>query len=169
MNTQQENVIQISQLDQRCPEKRSACQVKWFVVLFGESADGFGFALVVLQGTEIHELQAHPLLRQHHLNGIVFGHAKNCAKSFVTSHDGIQGLFQRLRIKSTGQTDCERGVIERAVRLELIQEPQSLLSKGERRVSVPGYRKERRKLTSQLLLKAFFYPRRKRRNRRRLK
>jgi len=50
----------------------------------------------------------------------------------VAGHDGIEHPLQRFHIEDTLHPHCLGDVVEGAVRLELFQEPQSLLGKRKR-------------------------------------
>src|SRR5579862_4441385 len=65
------------------------------------------------------------------LFGLIVDDRERCPQRFMTPHELIQTPLQGGQVQRAGQPLRTRNVIERGSRLELIQEPEPLLSEGE--------------------------------------
>ncbi len=64
------------------------------------------------------------------LNGLSVHGGESGAQGLVPANDFIDAILQSLNIQRTFEANRRRDIIKRTIRLELIQEPQPLLSKG---------------------------------------
>ena len=69
-------------------------------------------------------------------------------KDFMAFHDFVETLPQCHQVERSIETDGGGKIIDGAARVELIDEPQSLLSKGERQFSVSRNRHNGRRMQS---------------------
>ena len=53
----------------------------------------------------------------------------------VAPHDLIEALLQRCRLERAGEAHGGGNVVDNATRLELVEEPQPLLGKGQRQLA----------------------------------
>src|SRR5690349_24584276 len=77
------------------------------------------------------------------LHGLCVDRWKTRAQSFVSPDDFIQRSLHRINLQTTTQSHSDGNVVERAARLQLMKEPETLLRKRERESFIardPNYR-----------------------------
>src|SRR5438105_3746595 len=63
----------------------------------------------------------------------------------MPAHHFLEGELEGRYIEGPGQAQGRGDVVEGTAGLELVEEPESLLSEGEGKLAIPGYRLNRRR------------------------
>src|SRR5262249_42349317 len=136
VHTQQKDMILLCQTQEGGAEQRSSLQVERTLSLFGHRTTSRSPPILGRQTLPILHGKDHLCCVSNHLYRLVLMQREGRPQHLVTTHDLAQALLQRCLVQSASQPQCARNVVEAAARLQLIQEPQTLLSKRQRQRSL---------------------------------
>jgi hypothetical protein len=132
MKIQHQDVPVIGEPDDHSPEERPPLQVEGPVGLFVHQPlrlpvrfPGIGFA-------QVHDLQLQRTVLVHDEVRSPRAGPECRSKGFMAPNDPIQGPFEGRDVNRPLQADGARHVVRRVLGIQLVDEPQSLLSKGQR-------------------------------------
>src|SRR5579864_4713883 len=120
-------------VEQSCPQKRALLKVKGTVGFLAKNIVDFYLLLIVLKMVEIDEMHVNRLGGRNDLHWLPIMEIKRSPECLMPLHNSIEGPFQRCIVEIPFEGDRRGQVIDRTSRLELVEEPQSLLGKGKRR------------------------------------
>ena len=116
-------------LNQCGSEQRSLCQIKWRLSLQPGNRFDLTFPIIFWDASQIDLLERNSHLRMDNLIGSAALRMESGSQRFMPKYHFVQALFQRIDIEVTLESNRFGNVVERAVGLQLIEEPQSLLGK----------------------------------------
>src|SRR5678815_5394035 len=85
------------------------------------------------RGRQVNQRYGHLRRGCDYLHGLPLIQLIRRAEHFMSHEDFLKTALQRSQIQATGEMNGLREIVERSLRLELVQEPKSLLGEGERR------------------------------------
>ena len=71
-------------------------------------------------------------------DGLVAFQGEDGAQAFVTGDNAVEGPFQRGQVQGAAHVQGQGDIVEAAVGIELLQEPEALLGGGQRRCGSSG-------------------------------
>src|SRR2546421_8677027 len=96
--------------------------------------------------------------RMDHLHWVPSSFLKGRAQAFVPTHQHLETLLQGLDVEIPQQTQCSGNEVGDVVWLQLVQEPQALLRKGEGDLLWTCHGHQRRDLSPLVLAQRLLYP-----------
>jgi len=141
---QQEHVLGSACPQQADPKQRTCRQIKGTLRLGDRPAADLLLPLRFRYCVQIHYLERHKKRLGDPLHRAPVHRRKRGPQRLVPAHDLVQAGPQRRHIQRSGDPDRSRHVVEGAARLQLVQEPQPLLSEGKRQIFGPLHRLQRR-------------------------
>ncbi|MNV10776.1 hypothetical protein D3C71_1013160 [compost metagenome] len=130
------------------PQQRTVAQVEWPGDLLAGQLLRFDVRRRSMP--QVAGLEAQRQLSVHPLPGLAVFFVKGGAQHGMTLHQGFEGSAQGVEVQFAAQAQGTRHVVHRTVRLQVPQEPQALLGKGQRLAFARGIRHQRRALTAVL-------------------
>ena len=103
---------------------------------FGHNAFYLFFALIFGQTAQIGQRNVYFKRFVNNLHRLAVFIVESGAQRFVTANDVIQTFFKNIHFKRPDDAVGFGQIVKRAVRLQLLQKPQTLLSKGERQLLI---------------------------------
>ncbi|MFT3764378.1 MAG: hypothetical protein QM820_02475 [Minicystis sp.] len=134
MEREEEDVLLLADHQEARADERTNREIEWAPRLFAGLLAGVLLALGDAQVGPAHHRKAEVHLRMNDLHRAAIDRLERRAQHLVPAHDLAQSLFERLDVEPARQTEHGRHVVERAVRLELVEEPEALLREGEHQV-----------------------------------
>src|SRR5262249_27227239 len=119
--------------------------------LFRRTPLRFVLALVLRNQRKIEQGQLEYERGSNRLHGLCIDGWKTCAQTFMPSDDFIQRSLHRIDLQTTTESHGDGNVVERAGRLQLMKEPETLLRKRERESFVARDTNYRRSLFARLV------------------
>ncbi len=148
VHAQQQYVFGGRQPQHRGAQQRTRCQIEGAQGIFGGKSPGPGLALLGWQRAQVHHL--HGLYRGgvDDLPRLVAFGLEGGAQRFMTEHQRLEGTLECRQLECALQSQSGGDVVGGGARLELVDEPEALLSEGERqhagaRNGAHGWRLER--------------------------
>ncbi len=92
---------------------------------------GFGVARGGVQGAQVDDGQRQSDIGLDALDGLPFVHGEVGAKHLVPLNQRVEGLAQGLRVEIAGELESPGDVEGGSARIELVEEPETLLGEGE--------------------------------------
>ncbi|OEZ49779.1 hypothetical protein DUGA6_62640 [Duganella sp. HH105] len=132
MHRQQHDVLRVAQTQQARADQWAGGQVERCLRLVLYQPLRLGIALRMRQVRQIGRLQHQLQCRCDHLHRRAVHAGKAGTQGFVAAHDLVQRALQRRHVELSVQADRRRNIVERAARLELVEEPQALLRERQR-------------------------------------
>src|SRR5579859_362476 len=121
--------------EQRRPKERALLQIKGTSGFLAKNILGFCLLLMMAKMAKINETHANRLSGRNDLHRLPITEIKRSSERLMPLHNNIEGPFQRRDVEVPLEGDRRCQVVYRTARLELVEEPQSLLGKGKRRRS----------------------------------
>src|SRR5712691_1297140 len=111
-------------------------QVERALGRLGDQSFHLGFPLTLREASQIYSGYMHRQALSNVLNWTTIYYRKAGAQGFVAMHQFVEAALQGFHVEPPHDTDgCWNGIGSSA-RLQLLEEPESLLSKGQRQVDV---------------------------------
>ena len=107
-------------------------QIEWSFCLFADKVVDVGVASVGRNAAYIAKDETHRTRRGNDLCGLALNSVKLRPQHFMPPDDFIETVFHCCDVKIAFQAQCDWDVMCGGVRLQLFQNPESLLGKGER-------------------------------------
>ncbi len=157
---QHQHVLLLRQPHQRRPQQRALSQRERAPGLLLDQAHCLLVVFGHGQRAQVHHGQWHPSVRHDDLHGRAAVGAERGAQGLVTAHQCLEAPLQGQEVELSRQPHRHGDVVERAARLQLVQEPQALLREGQWECRVPRHTAQGRCLQpGTLLLRADHLPR----------
>src|SRR6185369_12186245 len=137
-----------AQAQQNRVEQWPASQIHRPCRLFGCRLQHLRVALFPRQLRKVFERHRHCHGRSNALHAASSDRWESCAQSFMSTHNLIETFLQRNSVEWTREAHGLRDVVERITRFKLIEEPEALLCKRQRQVTVSLDRHESRSFDS---------------------
>src|SRR5205807_1806965 len=119
-------------------------KVEWFLCLFFYETMHFSFPFYLGDSQQILQRDGEWLRLSNDLHRLTAKYLESSSESFVTTDDLAQALFQCRAVQMPAHAQGHLTVICRNARVQLVQEPQSLLRIGERNAALSGDLLDRR-------------------------
>ncbi|OEZ60786.1 hypothetical protein DUGA6_30110 [Duganella sp. HH105] len=132
VHRQQNDVLRVAHAQQARADQWAGGQVERCLRLVLHQPLRLGIALRMRQVRQIGALQRQLQRRHNHLHRRAVHAGKARAQGFMAAYDLVQRALQRRRVELSVQADRRRNIVERAARLELVEEPQALLRERQR-------------------------------------
>ena len=113
--------------DQRGPHERPLPEAERPVRLFDGKSPRLLVPLFLSEVTDVNDRKRQALPRVNDLNGFAIHYIKMGSQSLVTPRDFRQAVFQNSGIQAPTQAHDRGRIVERIIRLELVEEPEPLL------------------------------------------
>src|SRR5439155_20723365 len=130
VHRQEENMLAGGQSQQFHAQQGQALQIKQQSGFLRRQSPGFGLAAVLRLRLQIDDRQFQRQGWLNDLDRLAVVQVEPGPQDFMAADDLIDGLFQDRGVERTFQTRRDGDVVERAARLKLFQEPESLLPGG---------------------------------------
>src|SRR2546421_10124443 len=122
----------LTQSQQCHPHERTACQAEEVPYLLPGQPPYFGLTRLCGKPTQLSQWQVEPPDRFDHLHRLAFMRAKDGTQALVSPRQLLHPLLQCGDIYPPAQPHGSGDVVDWTARLQLVEEPQTLLSKGQR-------------------------------------
>ncbi|OEZ95777.1 hypothetical protein DUGA2_64460 [Duganella sp. HH101] len=132
VHRQQHDVLRLAQTQQARTDQRTGGQVERCLRLVLHQPLRLGIALRMRQVRQIGRLQRQLQFRCDHLHRRAVHAGKAGTQGFMAAYDLVQCTLKGRHVELSIQTDRRRNIVERAARLELVEEPQALLRERQR-------------------------------------
>src|SRR5437868_1992966 len=132
MHRHHKHVFVYRQLYKHRPDQSSARQIESSLRLRLQVREKPDFSLGLIHSAEIYILRLQITRLEDLLSRLSIHRWETCPQHFVARDDLIQSFAQGIRVEITSEPNSARYVVSRAPRLQLIDEPHPLLSKGKR-------------------------------------
>src|SRR6185437_14226289 len=136
MHREEPHVLLLAEPYQRASQQRTAVQIERPPGFFSGEPLNLGLLLVPGQLTQVHHRERQSQGRSDNLNRTSIHYRKGRPQGFMALHDFVKTAFQSGRVKRSLETDGGGNIVGGVVRRQSIDEPQALLRKRERQVSV---------------------------------
>ncbi len=146
VHDEDQHVLALGELQQRRAQQRAARQAEGAQRLLTHAQPRLLPALVLGHRGQVHHRHRHGHGGLDDLHGPLRGLAEGGAQRLLAAHQLRQGALQGAHVHRALQDQGERQVVQRAVRVELIQEPQALLRQRRRQVARARHGNQRRHL-----------------------
>jgi hypothetical protein len=128
----QERVFLGSGAHEESSKQRAGRQVERLRRHLGDVLHHRALPLGRRQCREVHDREREGRRRRDQLAGLTAIGGERGAQRFVAGDDRIQRSLERFEVQRAGEMQDERDAVQRRIRLELVQEPEPLLSERER-------------------------------------
>src|SRR5262249_3505296 len=122
----------LREAQQSCAHEWAGCQIEGPLHLFTNQTASLFLTCCFRQTGEVCNGNCERFRIPDDLNRFSMQLAEGRAQSFVSPDEFAQSALERSEVEFAAQAHTARHVVDRIARLELIEEPQSLLSKRER-------------------------------------
>src|SRR5215217_3784388 len=133
MHRQQQHMIFNIHAEQTRAHERAVDEVEGLPEVLDGETMRFCLPSRLRQVRQIKQRQCQSSARRNDLHWLCINHLKCCAQNLVPLDDLVQCLFDSLYVESPQQTRGDGHVISRTLRVHLLQEPESLLCKRQRK------------------------------------
>ena len=136
VQVEQQQVLVGPKPQQSSAHKRAMCQIEGPVCFLVDQPQCFGFARLHSNGLEVDQGRCHGLGRRDHLDGLPHLGRERGPQRFVPRHDRGQAPRQHGHVQRSFQAHGAGHGVDRAVRLQLVEEPEPLLGERERQRAI---------------------------------
>jgi hypothetical protein len=130
---EERHVFTLSQSQEGSSPEWAARQIEWALRLFLGQKPDLSLPLPLFRSAQFDQRQRHLCRRIDHLDRRISPKRKGGPQEIVPPGDLSQCSPQHFEVQLPAQPQGERDVIDRAIRYQPIEEPQSLLRERERR------------------------------------
>jgi hypothetical protein len=127
VHRQKQHVLVFFKTEQRGAQERAAREVEGARRFFGREAARFGVAQLRREGSQVNAREFNRQLRRDDLRRLAFDLGEARAQRFVARDHSVERALKRRHVEPSAQADGGRHVVSRALRLQLLQEPEALL------------------------------------------
>ncbi len=132
MQSQKGHVIIVGQTQEAGANQRASGEIKRPLGFFHRQSQRLSLAFRSRQAPQVGERDRQSQRGRDDLNWLIAFGRKRCPQNFVAVDDLIEASLQRRHVERARKPHGNRDVVERASRLQLIEEPQALLGEGKR-------------------------------------
>ena len=127
MGNDHEHVLFMPEPQQCRTQEWADGQIYRAVKLVNDQLPPLLLTLCLRQSAEVDDCQRHERGRGDDLNWLAVNRAEGCAQNFVPAHNLCEGAFQRGNVEAPLEANRNRNVVGVVARVQLLEEPQSLL------------------------------------------
>jgi hypothetical protein len=138
MERQQHDVVVLADLYQHDSQQRTLLQVERLSRRHGREAVGLRLSHALTQFAQVDHGQFDRPHRVDDLHRLAVDGDEGRAQRLVAAHHLGQRLAHRRHVEAPGQAHRHRHVVDRTLRLQLVEEPEALLREGDRQRAVAG-------------------------------
>src|SRR5437588_9508306 len=131
MGNDHEHVLFMPEPQQCRTQEWADGQIYRAVKLVNDQLPPLLLTLCLRQSAQVDDCQRHERGRGDDLNWLAVNRAEGCAQNFVPAHNLCDGAFQRCNVEAPLEANRNRNVVGVVARVQLLEEPQSLLREGQ--------------------------------------